>query len=117
VPPGVLSTIAESLSAELVPAADPLVCLLLNTGGEAELGAYCRRTPRPAARGPGCRLMSCAHSPPGPARTSSARALVVILLSPVPRLAVTRLPIAYSSAIDLDPSRLSHLGITNDHGQ
>jgi hypothetical protein len=34
-----------------------------------------------------------------------------------PRLALPRLPIVYLSVIDLDPSRLSHLGITNDHGQ
>ena len=42
---------------------------------------------------------------------------MVILLSPVPRLALPRLPVAYLPVIDLDPSRLSHLGITNDHGQ
>ncbi|MGH3222929.1 MAG: hypothetical protein ACRDPY_30265, partial [Streptosporangiaceae bacterium] len=43
-PPGALTAIAESLSAEPVPAADPLVCLLLDTAGEAELAAYYRRT-------------------------------------------------------------------------
>ena len=43
-PPGALTTIAESLSAEPLPTADPLVCLLLDTAGEAELAAYYRRT-------------------------------------------------------------------------
>ena len=43
-PPGALTAIAESLSAEPIPAADPLVCLLLDTAGEPELAAYYRRT-------------------------------------------------------------------------
>jgi len=35
-----LEKIADSLNAEAVPSADPLVCLLLSTAGEDELGEY-----------------------------------------------------------------------------
>ena len=54
-PPGALTTIAESLSAEPLPAADPLVCLLLDTAGEAELAAYYRRTHTPVPGDPAAR--------------------------------------------------------------
>ena len=116
-PPGALTAIAESLSAEPVPAADPLVCLLLDTAGEAELAGLLPADPRPGARGPGRRLMPFAHSLPG---QPGPRPPVLSWSSCcLPSLAwlFPRLPIAYSSVIDLDPSRLSHLGITNDHGQ
>ncbi len=36
-PPAALDRIVDSLSAESIPPADPLVCLLLETAGEAEL--------------------------------------------------------------------------------
>jgi len=39
--------IAESLSADLLPAADPLICLLLGTAGEPGLAACYWRTHAP----------------------------------------------------------------------
>jgi hypothetical protein len=51
-PSGALTAIAESLSGEPVPAADPLVCLLLDTAGEAELAVYYRRTHTPVPGDP-----------------------------------------------------------------
>jgi len=51
-PPDALTAIAESLSAEPVPAADPLVCLRLDTAGEAELAAYYQQTHNPVPGDP-----------------------------------------------------------------
>lgn len=46
-PPAALTKIAEALSAEPVPPADPLVCLLLDTAAEAALADWYRRTHAP----------------------------------------------------------------------
>lgn len=43
-PLAALEKIAESLSAEATPPADPLVCLLLDTAGETDLARYYQRT-------------------------------------------------------------------------
>jgi len=43
-PLAALQKIADSLSAEAVPPADPLVCLLLDSAGEADLARYYQRT-------------------------------------------------------------------------
>ena len=48
-PVAALEKIADSLNAEATPPADPLVCLLLDTAGEADLAKYYQRThARPA---------------------------------------------------------------------
>jgi hypothetical protein len=48
-PLAALEKIAESLNAEATPPANPLVCLLLDTAGEADLAMYYQRThARPA---------------------------------------------------------------------
>jgi hypothetical protein len=39
-PISALDKIIESMNAEAVPPADPLVCLLLETAGEAEIARY-----------------------------------------------------------------------------
>ncbi len=46
-PLAALSKVTESLGAEAVPPADPMVCLLLDTLGEAVLASYYRRTHAP----------------------------------------------------------------------
>jgi hypothetical protein len=43
-PLAALDKIIESLNAEAVPAADPLVCLLLETAGEADIARYYQDT-------------------------------------------------------------------------
>jgi hypothetical protein len=47
IPHAVLATIAGSLNGEALPPADPVVCLLLDTEGEAGVAAYYRRTHAP----------------------------------------------------------------------
>ena len=115
-PPGALTAIAESLSAEPSRPRTRWSACCWTLPGKRNWRLTTGGPSHPGARGPGRALMPFAHARRA-TRPSSASALVVILLSPVPRLALPRLPIAYLSVIDLDPSRLSHLGITNDHGQ
>ncbi|MFI5066888.1 MAG: hypothetical protein ACHP9Z_23335 [Streptosporangiales bacterium] len=50
-PPAALTKIAESLSAEPVPPADPLACLLLDSAGEPALADWYRRTHTPLPGG------------------------------------------------------------------